>query len=67
MATTREGTAVDFVRGRAEAAHILGISVRTLTRMEAAGKAPPRVKITDRIVGYRDSDIKKFLDARTAA
>jgi predicted DNA-binding transcriptional regulator AlpA len=35
--------------------------------MEAAGKAPPRVKITDRIVGYRDSDIKKFLDARTAA
>ena len=64
MATTREGTAVDFVR---EAAHFLGISVRTLTRMEAAGKAPPRVKITDRIVGYRDSDIKKFLDARTAA
>lgn len=64
--TTKEDT-IDFVRGRAETAKILGISVRTLTRMEARGEAPPRVKITTRVIGYRDTEIKKFLDARTAA
>ena len=62
---TREDT-IDYVRGRAETAKILGISVRTLTRMEANGMAPARVRITDRIVGYRQSAIDQFLAERAA-
>jgi predicted DNA-binding transcriptional regulator AlpA len=64
---TEDTKGVDYVRSRAETAKILGISVRTLTRMEAKGQAPSRVKLTERITGYRDSEISKFLDARTAA
>jgi len=64
--TTEKGV-IDYVRTRQETAKILGISVRTLTRMENRGEAPPRVKISDRIVGYRSSAIDEFLNARTVA
>ena len=57
----------DYVRSRREAAQILGVSVRTLRRMELSGKAPPRIQVTDRVVGYRDSEINRFLEARTVA
>jgi predicted DNA-binding transcriptional regulator AlpA len=60
-------SAVDFVRTRKEAAQILRVSIRTLSRMEKDGKAPKRTKITDRIYGYRDSSIAEFLNCRTAA
>lgn len=63
--TTKEDS-IDFVRSRAEAARILGISTRTLARMEANGMAPARVRITDRIVGYRQSAIDQFLAERAA-
>jgi predicted DNA-binding transcriptional regulator AlpA len=58
---------IDYVRSRKEAAKILGVSVRTLYRMENRGEAPPRVKITERIIGYRDSAINAFLNSRTTA
>jgi predicted DNA-binding transcriptional regulator AlpA len=58
---------IDLVRSRREIADLLGISVRTLTRMETRGEMPPRTRISDRRFGYRDSVIKQFLDARTAA
>jgi predicted DNA-binding transcriptional regulator AlpA len=58
---------VDYVRTRKEAAALLRVSLRTLTRMEQSGKAPKRTKITDRIYGYRDSSITEFLNSRTAA
>jgi len=58
---------IDYVRNRRETAKILGVSVRTLRRMEARGEAPPRVRITERIIGFRDSAIDAFLNARTAA
>jgi predicted DNA-binding transcriptional regulator AlpA len=56
---------VDYVHSRKAAAGILGVSVKTLTRLEARGELP-RVQISPRIVGYRHSEIEKFLTARTA-
>ena len=63
----RKADGIDYVRSRQEAAKIMGVSVRTLKRMELRGEAPPRVKITERIIGYRDSAIDQFLTSRTAA
>ncbi len=54
----------DRIRTRKEVAERLRISVRTLTRMESRGKLPPRIKITDKIFGYRDSEINQFLASR---
>jgi predicted DNA-binding transcriptional regulator AlpA len=54
----------DRIRTRKEVADRLRISLRTLTRMESRGKLPPRIKITDRIFGYRDSSINQFLASR---
>jgi predicted DNA-binding transcriptional regulator AlpA len=58
---------IDFVRSRKDTAKILGISVRTLQRMEGRGEMPPRIRVSDRIFGYRDSAINEFLTARTGA
>jgi predicted DNA-binding transcriptional regulator AlpA len=57
--------AIDFIRTRKETAQRLRVSLRTLQRMESRGEAPPRIKITDRIYGYRDSAIDAFLRSRT--
>jgi predicted DNA-binding transcriptional regulator AlpA len=54
----------DYVRTRKETAKILGVSLRTLTRMETQGKMPARIRVSDRITGYRDSTIQKFLEDR---
>ena len=55
----------DPVRTRRETADRLRVSVRTLTRIEGRGQLRPRIKITDRIFGYRDSTINQYLEART--
>jgi len=57
---------IDYVRPRKQAAKIMGISVKTLRRMEQRGEGPPRIKLTSRIVGYRDSDLTAFLNSRVA-
>jgi predicted DNA-binding transcriptional regulator AlpA len=57
---------VDRLRTRKEFADLLAISVRTLDRLEKAGRLPPRVHVTDRLVGYRESEIAKFISARAA-
>jgi len=47
-----------------EAARMLGCSVETLRRLEASGQLP-RIQITPRIVGYRDSVLRRFMHERT--
>ena len=54
---------VDYVRRRKETAERLDVSVRTLDRIPA--QALPRVQVTDRIIGFRDSAILRYLDERT--
>jgi predicted DNA-binding transcriptional regulator AlpA len=56
---------LDAFLSRKETAHILRISLRTLRRLELRGELPPRVNVTERIFGWRESQIREFLDART--
>jgi len=58
---------IDAVRSRQEVAEILGISTRTLSRLEVSGQMPPRVRVSDRRFGYRDSAINKFIAEREGA
>jgi predicted DNA-binding transcriptional regulator AlpA len=57
----------DPILTRQEVAGRLRISVRTLSRLEASGKLPPRIQISDRVFGYRYSSIERFLAERTGA
>jgi predicted DNA-binding transcriptional regulator AlpA len=68
------GPPVDFARlpefavvGREQAAVLLGVSLETLKRMEARGQGPKRVKVSQKRVGYRLSDLRTWIEARTAA
>lgn len=55
---------LDRIRTRKQVADLLSVSTRTLTRMENRGELPPRIRITDRRVGYRESDIAAFIASR---
>ncbi len=46
------------------ARELVDLSPRTWDRLRAAGDTPPITKISARRIGYRISDIKKWLDAR---
>ena len=65
----QEKEAIDRVRSRKFTANALGISTKTLQRLEKAGKLKdlPRVYISERIIGHRDSDINAVIARRTAA
>jgi predicted DNA-binding transcriptional regulator AlpA len=56
---------LDRVVSEAQAAKILGYSKDTLRREFRAGRAPPRVRLSDRRIGYRLSVLYAFLEART--
>lgn len=43
----------------------LGISERTLERMNLTGDGPPRVRLSARRVAYRESDVRAWSEART--
>jgi predicted DNA-binding transcriptional regulator AlpA len=55
------------VVGREQAATILGVSIETLKRLEARGKGPKRIRVSLKRVGYRLSDLRAWVEARTAA
>jgi predicted DNA-binding transcriptional regulator AlpA len=52
---------------RTQAAAALGVSVRTLERMEAAGRGPPSRRISKQIIKYPANDLRAWLEARTTA
>jgi predicted DNA-binding transcriptional regulator AlpA len=56
---------IDYVVSETEAAGILGFSRDSLRRAFAAGRAPARVRISARRVGYRLSELYRFLDTHT--
>jgi predicted DNA-binding transcriptional regulator AlpA len=64
--TTETGKTIDYVRSRKETAEILNMSTRTLARLEKVGNAPSRTQLSERIIGYRDSAIREYLDSKTA-
>jgi predicted DNA-binding transcriptional regulator AlpA len=55
-------SALDRVVSETQAAEIIGYSKDTLRREFAAGRAPPRVRLSGRRIGYRLSELYKFLD-----
>jgi predicted DNA-binding transcriptional regulator AlpA len=56
---------LDRVVSEAQTAEILGVSKDTLRREVNAGRGPPRVRMSDRRIGYRLSEIYKLIEART--
>jgi predicted DNA-binding transcriptional regulator AlpA len=54
---------IDVVRRRKDTAARLGVSVRTLDRIPA--QQLPKIRITDRLIGHRESDILRYLHERT--
>ena len=64
---TTEDVGIDPVLTRKDIAKALRISIRTLTRLQQDRKLPPRIKLTDRLYGYRRSAIEQCLAIRTAA
>jgi predicted DNA-binding transcriptional regulator AlpA len=55
---------LDRVLTENEAAEFLGLSKDSLRREFRAGRAPPRVRLSLRRIGYRLSDIHRFLEQR---
>jgi len=56
---------LDRVVSEAQAAEIIGYSKDTLRREFRAGRAPARVRLSGRRIGYRLSAIFAFLEAHT--
>jgi predicted DNA-binding transcriptional regulator AlpA len=54
------------VISEAAAAHLLSLSVDTLQRLARQGRAPHRIKLSPRRVGYRLSDCIAWLQERSA-
>jgi prophage regulatory protein len=50
-----------------ELAEILSVSTVTVWRMEKRGELPPRKKISNRCVGWMESDIREWLENRPNA
>lgn len=47
-----------------DAAAMLGVSRMTVYRLETAGKIPPRVRVTDHVVGWYADDLAAYLESR---
>jgi hypothetical protein len=57
---------IDRVYSRKKTAELLSVCEKTLRRLELSGELK-RVDITPRKVGYRASEIERFLSEREAA
>jgi predicted DNA-binding transcriptional regulator AlpA len=55
------------VLNRTETLKALGVSDRTFDRIEAAGEGPPRTRLSANRIGYRVSDLQRWLDCRREA
>jgi excisionase family DNA binding protein len=50
---------------KADVARLLNVSPRTLDRWARSGRLPPPVRLSDRTLRFRRSDIQKYLDDQT--
>jgi len=46
-----------------EAAELLGCSTRHLRNLCREGRMPPRIAISERVVGWRESDLEAWLQS----
>jgi predicted DNA-binding transcriptional regulator AlpA len=63
-AAPEQSPELDRVVSEAQAAKIIGYSKDTLRREFRAGRAPARVRLSGRRIGYRLSSIYAFLETR---
>ena len=52
------------VLSKKECAARIGIDTRSLDRLDAAGHGPPRLQISERRVGFLESDLAAWLETR---
>lgn len=50
-----------------ELAKLLGVNPRTIWRLAQRGDIPAPIRLGDRIVRWRLSDIREYLDSKTAS
>ncbi|WP_138430918.1 helix-turn-helix transcriptional regulator [Fodinibius saliphilus] len=58
---------MDRIIRPSELQDILGVTSSTLWRMEKEGRLPARIKISERAVGWRKSDIEEWIANRPDA
>ncbi len=54
-----------YVADRSEAAALIGVSVDLLDRLAQRGEGPPQIRISERRVGFRVTDLNSWLSRRT--
>jgi predicted DNA-binding transcriptional regulator AlpA len=59
--------AEDTILTTIQAAAMIGCHRGTLENLRRLGEGPPRIRITDRRIGYRLGDLRKWLQARVQA
>jgi prophage regulatory protein len=47
-----------------QAAELLGCSTRHVSNLYREGRMPPRIAISERLVGWRESDLEAWLTSR---
>jgi prophage regulatory protein len=47
-----------------EVAQLLGCSTRHVSNLYREGRMPPRIAISERLVGWRESDLEAWLTSR---
>ena len=57
----------DRVLDARQGADFLNISVKTFRRLGWAGKLPPALRVSDRKLGWRKSDLRAWLKSRQVA
>lgn len=55
------------VLGSRQSAELLNLSINTFRRLQWAGKLPPAIRIGERKLGWRVSDLRAWLTSRQVA
>lgn len=56
-----------ITRAQARLIYFGGINRSTLLRWEQAGKVPPAIRISHRVVGWRRSTLEAWIDGKASA
>lgn len=46
-----------------QVAELLGCSIKHIQNLQKAGKLPPRTRVSERIIGWRESDLEAWLQS----
>lgn len=47
-----------------QVAQLLGCSIKHVQNLQKAGELPPRTRVSDRIIGWRERDLEAWLTSR---